>query len=85
MQERAQRNANDKPGKLPNKQIFSHKTPLELEALATMDFIANSILEKNASDETIISKFKEIKGDKFNNTLIQSVLSELKRLQLIAA
>ena len=64
---------------------FSHKTPLELEALATMDFIANSILEKNASDETIISKFNEIKGDKFNNALIQSVLSELKRLQLIAA
>lgn len=64
---------------------FAHKTPLELEALATMDYVATSILVRGATDEEIIEKFKEIKGSKFNNRSINKTLSELKKLNLIVA
>ena len=64
---------------------FAHKTPLELEALATMDYVATSILARGATDKEIIEKFKEIKGNKFNNRSINKTLSELKKLNLIVA
>lgn len=66
-------------------EAFEHKSPLDLEALSTMDYIANSILQQGASDEEIISKFKEIKGTKFEDTVIEKTLEELKQLKLIAA
>ncbi len=63
---------------------FAHKTPLELEALSTMDYVANSILKQGATDADILEKFKEIKGSKFNQTMVDSTLKELKELDLIA-
>lgn len=63
---------------------FAHKTPLELEALSTMDYVANSILKQGATDVDILEKFKEIKGSKFNQTMVDSTLKELKELELIA-
>lgn len=63
---------------------FAHKSPLELEALATMDYVANTILESPSKTE-IICAFKKIKGDKFNDTMIDITLNELKTLNLIAA
>lgn len=65
-------------------ELFGHKTPLELEALATMDYVFNTILNKEADDEKIISTFKDIKGTKFNDTIISNTISELKRISLIA-
>lgn len=66
-------------------QTFEHKSPLELEALSTMDYIAHSILPTDASDEQIIEKFKQIKGTKFEPNIINSSLEELKQLELIAS
>ena len=66
-------------------QTFAHRKPLELEALSTMDYIANSILPKDASDEDIIAKFKEIKAEKFKESVIEQTLEELKELGLIVA
>lgn len=63
---------------------FSHKTAFELEALATMDFVANTMLCTNKKDE-IISKFIEIKGDKFNTSTIEKTYKTLVTMELIAA
>lgn len=62
---------------------FEHKTPADLEALSTMDYVANSILPKKASDNAIIAKFKQIKGNKFTQDTIDEALEELKDLRLI--
>lgn len=63
---------------------FAHKSPYELEALATMDYVANSILPGGSSDEKIIEKFTEIKGSKFSPEMIQATIQELRALQYIA-
>lgn len=65
-------------------EIFAHRTPMELEALTTMDFIANSIFDKHYSKEKLINKFKEIKGTKFNNDAIEDTIQELNRLNFIS-
>lgn len=64
---------------------LSKKTPLELEALATMDYIANTLLPDFSSEQDIISKFKEIKGNKFTDTYIEKTFSELTDTGLISA
>ena len=66
-------------------QSFQQKSPQELEALATMDFIANSILDKNANRETVISRFRKIKGTKFSKDIIDRTYDELVSLKYIQA
>lgn len=64
-------------------ETFAHKKPLELEALATMDFVASSM---NCSDkDEIIENFKLIKEDKFNSTIIDETYSILSEIGLISA
>ena len=63
---------------------FAHKSPSELEALATMDYVANAILPEGASDQKIIDKFVEIKGSKFPRGVLRKTLAELKTLKYIA-
>lgn len=77
----------DKEKGIVNKVIieFAHKSPLELEALATIDYVANTMLSGKGSDDEIISLFKEIKGDKFKADVIDSALQTLKNLNFIAA
>ncbi|MBP3505496.1 MAG: hypothetical protein J6K43_03750 [Lachnospiraceae bacterium] len=64
---------------------FQSMSALELEALATMDFISNSLLENSASKEGIIRKFKEIKGDKFNQEVIDHTYNKLVELGYVQA
>ena len=66
-------------------QTFEHKTPMELEALSTMDYVANSLLHKGVTDEEIIAKFKQIKNTKFDQNTIDNCLRELKEMKLIAS
>lgn len=66
-------------------QIFGQKSPLDLEALSTMDYIANTILCPGASDDEIINKFKQIKGTKFTQSVTENTLKELRTLKLIAS
>lgn len=65
-------------------ESFAHKSALELEALTTMDYIANTILESSDKKE-IINQFKSIKGSKFNDNFIESTYQELITLKLISA
>ena len=63
---------------------FEHKSAMELEALSTMDYVANSLLGEFATESDIKRKFKEIKGSKFNDTVIRNTYQELVDLKLIA-
>lgn len=62
---------------------FAHRSPRELEALATMDYVANNLVCEPVSKEKIINKFKNIKGTKFNETIIENTFVELIKLNLI--
>lgn len=62
---------------------FAHRSPRELEALATMDYVANNLVYEPASKEKIINKFKEIKGTKFDEVTIENTFNELIGLNLI--
>ncbi|MCM1185635.1 MAG: hypothetical protein NC251_01035 [Lachnoclostridium sp.] len=57
---------------------------MELEALSTMDYIMHSLLPATATDQDIISKFKQIKATKFEQNVIDHTLLELKELKLTA-
>ncbi|MCM1170943.1 MAG: hypothetical protein NC393_02335 [Clostridium sp.] len=62
---------------------FAHRSPRELEALATMDYVANNLVYAPISKEKIINKFKEIKGTKFDEATIENTFDELRKLNLI--
>ena len=62
---------------------FSPCTAMELEALTTMDYIANTIFDNTYSKKQLIDKFKEIKGTKFNDNTIDNALQKLNRLNFI--
>lgn len=64
-------------------KAFSHKTPLELEALATMDFVSNTM--KCSTKEQIVNTFREIKGNKFTEVMIEESYKTLQQLGLIEA
>ena len=61
---------------------FGHKSSLELEALATMDYVANYINRCGDKKETVAS-FKKIKGNKFNDDMIEEAYDLLKQLCFI--
>lgn len=63
---------------------FEHKSPMELEALTTMDYIAHVILSPKPAKQDIIEKFKEIKGTKFPEDMIEESFEELCSLKLIS-
>ena len=63
---------------------FAKCTPMELEADATMDFVANTLLNDSYSKNELINKFKEIKGTKFNDSSIEKTLKRLSNLDFIA-
>lgn len=60
---------------------FAHKTPLELEALATMDFVSNTM--KCSTKEQIVNTFREIKGNKFSESIIEESYRNLQEFGLI--
>ena len=83
-------NCNDKNALSPDERtiansvitLFAHKSPLELEALATMDYVANVMLD-NPNKIQIIDSFKMIKGKKFSDEMIDSAFNELEKDKLI--
>ena len=63
-------------------KLFAHKSPLELEALATMDYVANVMLN-HPNKSQIIDSFKTIKGKKFSDEMIDLAFNELEKDKLI--
>ena len=62
---------------------FGKKRPLELEALSTMDFVAQNLTDDSAKRDQVIDKFIEIKGTKFSREEAKNYYTELKNLQLV--
>ena len=62
-------------------KVFGSKSSLELEGLATIDFIASR--ESNNPEEKIIESFMKIKGTKFSLNDAKKYYEELKNIQLI--
>ena len=62
---------------------FSRKTAHELEAITTLDYVANNILDSSAQDEDIVNKVIQIKGNKFSPDYLMGCLDELKQLKFI--
>ena len=63
---------------------FKGKTPLELEAMTTLDYIANSIGEVNAlKDGEIINEVMRIKGKKFTREELQKEIEILRKYEFI--
>ena len=60
---------------------FGSKSPLELEGLATIDFIASK--EPDRSEDEIIKDFLDIKGKKFCEADAKNYYSVLKNYKLI--
>lgn len=62
---------------------FSTKSAHELEAITTLDYVANSILVNPVQDSDIVDKVIQIKGSKFSNYYLNECLKELKQLKFI--
>lgn len=60
------------------------KTPLQMDALATMDYVSHYIFSDHAYETDIKNKFKEIKGTKFNEAEISETYKTLQELKFIA-
>lgn len=56
---------------------YGHKTPLDLEALSTMDFVANTILKGKGNKNEVLENFLKIKGKKFSSMDARRFYSEL--------
>lgn len=58
---------------------FLEKTPLELEAITTLDYAATKILKGHPTDNQIVDQVKQIKGDKFTVDFLAKELQVLKQ------
>lgn len=62
---------------------FSNKSALDMEAITTLDYVANKMLGGTKDEEEIISKVKKIKGSKFSEARLTENLHILKDLHYI--
>lgn len=62
---------------------FSNKSAFDLEAITTIDYVANKMLEGSTNKEEIINKVKQIKGSKFSNRELTESFSTLEQLGYI--
>lgn len=64
-------------------EYFSNKSAFDLEAITTIDYVANKML-KGSSDETeIINKVKKIKGTKFSDTHLTECFQTLRQFHYV--
>lgn len=49
------------------RKVFYNKTPMELEAITTIDYVAVTLLHGEARREDVIEQVKVIKGEKFSS------------------
>ncbi len=61
-------------------QRYGSKSPLELEALSTLDYIGHTIFKDEGSKEEILNKFMNIKGEKFSKDSVERYYDELQRM-----
>ena len=62
---------------------FSNKSALDLEAITTIDYVANKMLKGSTDEVEIISKVKKIKGSKFSDAYLAESFQTLQQLNYI--
>lgn len=62
---------------------FLSKTPRDLEALTTIDYVAKHISKDMKNEDNIIKDVMKIKGDKFSEAQLKHYYSELKTTSYI--
>ncbi len=62
---------------------FSDKSAFDLEAITTMDYVANKILKGSRDEAEIISRVKRIKGSKFSDTHLAESFQTLQQFHYI--
>lgn len=62
---------------------FLPRTPHELEAITTIDYVAVTMLKDKGNDEEIIERVQKIKGSKFTSTELRTWLTTLKALEYV--
>ncbi|HAS91245.1 MAG TPA: hypothetical protein DCS12_03015 [Clostridiales bacterium] len=63
---------------------FGNKSALELEAITTLDYVANSLKGNDElQDSDIIEGVQKIKGTKFNEQQLSEYLSVLKKFEFL--
>lgn len=62
---------------------FSNKSAFDLEAITTIDYVANRILKDSDDEEEIINKVQKIKGSKFSAQHLTESYQTLKQLHYV--
>lgn len=62
---------------------FSNKSAFDLEAITTMDYVANKMLKGSDDEKEIISRVKKIKGSKFSDINLEESFRILKQFNYI--
>lgn len=63
---------------------FADYSPMELEAMTTLDYVANVMLKGEADESTIIRDVIKIKGSKFSEEELKKDLELLKKTGYVA-
>lgn len=64
-------------------EMYASRSPLELEAITTIDYVAHIMLKESASKEEVIEKVMKIKGTKFRREYLIAEYDNLSRNGLI--
>ena len=62
---------------------FSNKSAFDLEAITTLDYVANKMLKNTDNEEEIIGKVQKIKGSKFSTAHLKESFQILKQFSYI--
>ena len=62
---------------------FSNRSAFDLEAITTIDYVANKLLKGSTDEAEIISRVKKIKGSKFSDERLAESFQTLQQFQYI--
>lgn len=62
---------------------FSTKSAFDLEAITTIDYVANKMLKGSSDEAEIINKVKKIKGTKFSDAHLSESFQTLRQLHYV--
>lgn len=62
---------------------FSNKSAFDLEAITTIDYVANKMLKGSTDEAEVISKVQKIKGSKFSDAHLKESFQILKQFHYI--
>ena len=62
---------------------FSNRSAFDLEAITTIDYVANKLLKGSTDEAEIISRVRNIKGSKFSDERLAESFQTLQQFQYI--